>query len=114
MLVNNAGASLFHFNQGLKKYPTLNENVAAEHTATAKGWVESQGIMYLNSRNKEEFDNSLEKFINSDANMPIVFEVFTDKENDARLQREFFEYNMDNADKAKLKLKKIIKGAIGR
>lgn len=37
MLNNNEGAALFHFNQGTKNYPTLNENVAAEHFATAKG-----------------------------------------------------------------------------
>ena len=114
MLVNNSGDALFHFNQGLKKYPTLNENVAAEHFATAKGWVESQGIEYLSSRNKEEFDKNLEKFVNSNSEKPIVFEVFTNKENDARLQKEFFEYNLDNMDKLKKDLKSVIKKAIGK
>lgn len=114
MLVNNEGAALFHFNQGLKKFPTLNENVAAEHFTTAKGWVESQNIEYLSAKNKEEFDKNLEKFIKSDSDRPIVFEVFTHKEEDARLQHEFFEYNLNTQDKLKQGLKSVIKKAIGR
>ncbi len=70
MLNNNEGAALFHFNQG-GKYPTLNENVAAEHFATAKGWVESQGFKYLGARNKEEFDRSLDEFMCSTSEKPI-------------------------------------------
>ncbi len=31
MLNNNEGAALFHFGQGLNQFPTLNQNVAAEH-----------------------------------------------------------------------------------
>lgn len=114
MLVNNEGAALFHFNQGLKKFPTLNENVAAEHFTTAKGWVESQNIEYLSAKNKAEFDKNLEKFIKSDSDRPIVFEVFTHKEEDARLQHEFFEYNLNTQDKLKQGLKSVIKKAIGR
>ncbi len=37
MLNNNEGAALFHFGQGLNQFPTLNQNVAAEHFATARG-----------------------------------------------------------------------------
>ena len=93
MLVNNSGAALFHFNQGLQKYPTLNENVAADHNATAKGWAESRGFKYLYSTNKEEFDKNLVEFVNPNSDKPIILEVFTKKEEDARLQHAFFEYN---------------------
>ena len=47
MLNNNEGAALFHFNQGLKNYPTINENVAADHFSKARGWVDSQEFTYL-------------------------------------------------------------------
>ncbi len=109
MLVNNEGAALFHFNQGLKKYPTLNENVAAEHTATAKGWAESRGMKYLCSHNKKEFDKALKEFISADSDKPIILEVFTKKEEDARLQHMFFEYNLSEIDKIKMNAKKAIK-----
>ena len=114
MLVNNEGASLFHFNQGLQKYPTLNENVAAEHFSTAKGWVESQGIKYLSAKNKEEFDKNIEEFIKGDSDKPVFFEVFTHKEIDAKLQKEFFEANMNSSDKLKKGIKSAIKKVIGR
>lgn len=114
MLVNNGGASLFHFNQGLQKFPTLNENVAAEHFATAKGWVESQNIKYISAKNKEEFDNNLNEFLLNESDRPIVFEVFTDKAKDAELQKQFYEQNMDTKAKIKKEIKTMIKGAIWR
>ena len=114
MLNNNSGAALFHFNQGLKNYPTLNENVAAEHNATAKGWAESRGFKYLYSSNKEEFDKKLEEFLNPNSDKPIILEVFTKKEEDAKLQHEFYDYNLSETDKLKRGIKNIVKKAIGR
>lgn len=114
MLNNNSGAALFHFNQGLKNYPTLNENVAAEHNATAKGWAESRGFKYLCSSNKEEFDKNLEEFLKPNSDKPIILEVFTKKEEDAKLQHEFYDYNLSETDKLKRGIKNIVKKAIRR
>lgn len=116
MMNNNEGAALFHFNQGLEKYPTLNGNVAAEHFAKAKGWVESQGFKYLSASNKEEFDENLKEFLATDCDKPIFFEVFTKKEQDAKLQKEFYEkVAIYDARSATVKLaKKAIKKVLGR
>ena len=114
MLINNSGAALFHFNQGLKNFPTLNENVAAEHNATAEGWAESLNIKYLSSKNKEEFDNNLEVFLDATIDKPIIFEVFTRKEEDAKMQHEFYDSYLDETEKIKKNVKNIIKKAIGR
>lgn len=91
MLNNNEGASLFHFNQGGGLYPSLNKNVAAEHFATAKGWVESQGFSYLCAHNKEEFDEQLPLFLSNNSDRPIFFEVFTHKEDDAAELHRFYD-----------------------
>ena len=114
MLNNNSGASLFHFNQGLSNFPTLNENVAAEHNAIAKGWVESRGFKYLSATNKEEFDNSLIEFTKKEVNQPVLLEVFTKKEDDAKIQHEFYDYNKRGKEKAKKEMKNMIKSIIGR
>ena len=116
MLNNNEGAALFHFNQGLEKYPTLNENVAAEHFATAKGWVESQGFKYLSATNKEEFDKNLVEFLATDTDKPIFFEVFTKKEQDAKYQKEFYEkVAIHDARSAAIQFaKKSIKKVLGK
>ncbi len=83
LLFNNGGAALFHYNQGLKKFPTLNQNVAAEHTATAKGWVESVGCKYLSASDERELNAALDVFVAKESDCPIVLEVFTQKEEDA-------------------------------
>lgn len=114
MLVNNAGASLFHFGQSLKKYPRLNENVAAEHFTTAKGWVEDQGFEYLSAKNKKEFDDNIIKFISDKSKKGIVLEVFTNKEEDAKLYHSFYNAQLHPTGEVKRKAKSIIKKAIGR
>lgn len=114
MLNNNEGAALFHFNQGLSAFPTLNRNVAAEHFATAEGWVKSQGFRYLSAHNKQEFDQALEQFLTADSDCPIFFEVFTKKEQDAALQHEFFDMNVEKSvgSAAKDSVKKILKSVL--
>ena len=111
MLNNNEGAALFHFNQGTKNYPTLNENVAAEHYATAKGWVESQGFKYLKASNKEEFDECLDVFF-SESDASVFFEVFTHKDKDAELQHLFYD-SLPIVDSG-VKAKQIIKSIVGQ
>ena len=115
LLSNNGGAALFHFNQGLTNYPTLNENVAAEHFATAKGWAESQGLCYLSARDKSEFDNNFEKFMTKESDKPIIFEVFTQKEKDAQIQRDFYDKITDKNAEEQFKsgAKKMIKSLLG-
>lgn len=114
MLNNNEGAALFHFNQG-GYYPTLNENVAAEHFATAKGWIESQGFKYISASNKEEFDEKLQEFMSDSSDKPIFFEVFTHKDKDAKLQHEFYEEITvkDFVHATKDNAKKILKSVLG-
>lgn len=115
MLNNNEGAALFHFNQGVANYPKLNENVAAEHFATAKGWVESQGFTYLRAHTKEEFDCNLRKFLNVESETPIFFEVFTHKEKDAEIQHAFYDMITvkDTTEMVKNSAKKFIKNILG-
>ena len=115
MLNNNEGAALFHFNQGVSNYPKLNENIAAEHSATAKGWVESQGFRYLGARNKEEFDKHLPEFLSESSDKPVFFEVFTHKEKDADIQHDFYDKIIlkDTLTATKDNAKKLIKSVLG-
>lgn len=115
MLNNNEGAALFHFNQGTISYPTLNENIAAEHFAVAKRWVESRGFKYLCARSKEVFDENLDLFLSADGDAPIFFEVFTHKKEDANAQRDFYDaITIKDASMAvKDSAKKLIKSVFG-
>lgn len=90
MLVNNSGAAEFHFFMGEKVIPTLNKHIAAEHSTSAKGWVESRGFRYYSATNENELNSVMQEFINPKADTPAVLEVFTDKKADAEELKAFY------------------------
>lgn len=67
MLLNNSGAGLLR-HHGAKA-------ITYQHNAVAEGWVKSLGFTYLSSRNQEEFDANLVRFV-SNEDTPMFFEVF--------------------------------------
>lgn len=90
LLYNNEGGQTFYWNAA-KDIDTLHLHTGAEHFTTAKGWVESQGFRYLSAKNKHEFDENLPKFVVEESDKPILFEVFTKKETDARILMDYYE-----------------------
>ncbi len=49
--------------------------IVHSHQATARGWVESLGFTYLSSRNMDEFNANIDRFV-SNEDSPMFFEVF--------------------------------------
>jgi 2-succinyl-5-enolpyruvyl-6-hydroxy-3-cyclohexene-1-carboxylate synthase len=90
LIYNNEGGETFHWNAA-KDIDTLPQHISAEHFASAKGWVESRGFKYLSSHNQEEFDDELPEFMVSESNQPIVFEVFTKKDTDAKMLMAYYD-----------------------
>ena len=114
-LFNNSGASLFHFGQGLKNYPGLNENVAAEHFVSAQGWCESLGMKYLSAKDKPGLESALQEFLSPEAEGPIILEILTHKEQDAMEWRSILNTNAFQppiATRATRKFKNIVKKII--
>ena len=114
MLVNNGGAALFHFNQGLRSYPGLDENVAARHSVEAGGWVESLGIRYARVDSKESFEAALPAFVDPVADGPMLLECVTAASDDATAQHEFYNSFLSEKEKCVAGAKKIVKKIIGR
>lgn len=101
-LINNSGAAEFHYFMGQKLIPTINWHIAAEHGTTAEGWVKSRGLNYFCAHNQEEFDANLDAFINPDADAPQVFEVFTKKDEDADILKNYYKtYKTSKIEKVK-------------
>ncbi len=90
MMINNSGAAEFHFFMGEKTIPTLNRHIAAEHFTSAEGWVRTKNFKYLSAHSAEEFDRNLPEFVKEDSDVPIFFEVFTDKKADAEKLKAFY------------------------
>lgn len=107
MLNNNSGAELFHYDHGAK-IERINEYIAAEHNALAKGWIESRGFKYLCAHNAEELDAACAEFFRSDSDCPIFLEVFTDKKADSDIVHKYFDEisNLSFKESAKNAIKK--------
>ncbi|MBQ2986528.1 MAG: 2-succinyl-5-enolpyruvyl-6-hydroxy-3-cyclohexene-1-carboxylic-acid synthase [Tyzzerella sp.] len=90
VLSNNEGATLFHYTVGIDNVPCLDKNIAAEHNATAKGWVESRGFKYIKVTNEDELEEAIQVMADRTLTSPVFVEVFTDKEEDAKILRQFY------------------------
>lgn len=89
LLNNNSGAGIFHQLIGKGKIPTINLHTAAEHFYNAQGWAKTAQMKYLSATNPEELEKAMEIFT-GDENVPMLLEVFTDKEEDARILRSLY------------------------
>ncbi len=83
LVCNNSGGAIFYSYPGKTNIPSLEKHIAAGHTASIKGWVESRGFKYLRAEDKESFDSNLNILMQENSDAPVVMEVFTDKEIDA-------------------------------
>ncbi len=90
LLINNGGGGIFQLLPGLEKAPALQKYIAASHTATAQGWVESLGINYLFADSRETLSNALETFTTPIVSVPMVLEVKTWNLASAEVFRAYF------------------------
>lgn len=90
LLLNNCGGGIFHQLPGLDTSPVRDSFIAAGHNASAHGICDSHDIGYLSARNAGELSRHMETFLYSGTNRPLLFEVFTDAEEDAAVMREYY------------------------
>lgn len=105
LLNHNGGAEIFYYGYG-SKLSGIDKHIAAAHNTTAKGWLETQGFEYLCAHDKKEFQESLQQFLNPKSKHPIFFEVFTSKEDDAKILHKFYE------DNTPFEIKRATKGIV--
>ena len=86
ILINNNRGVEFRLNPGLEN--TIGEKtdqlIAAHghNKGGAKGWAESCGFCYLTADSKQTFDAQINRFCNDDFDKPVLFEVFTNAEDE--------------------------------
>lgn len=108
MVINNYAGSEFHRNFGTERIPTLNEYIAAGHMTLMKDVTSISKIKYLCATNEEELDKNIEIFVKKTEN-PILLEVITDAEKDAKKLTEFWNLNRLNFYTNKTKMIEILK-----
>jgi 2-succinyl-5-enolpyruvyl-6-hydroxy-3-cyclohexene-1-carboxylate synthase len=115
LLINNHGGAEFYRNTGKKFDSSIDLHTAARHNTNAQGWVESVGLEYISAKTKEEYLIGLNKFIQEQSDISIVFEVFTEMEFDANTIISFYEKNsiLTNRDRLVQGVKKTLRSVIG-
>lgn len=108
MVINNYAGSEFHRNFGIERIPTLNEYIAAGHMTLMKDVTSISKIKYLCATNEEELDKNIKIFVKK-SERPILLEVITDAEKDAKKLTEFWNLNKPNFSTKKGKIKDLVK-----
>ena len=91
LLLNNEGGEIFHALPGLELHENARRFVTATHCTTAKAWAEDRGFEYLSARNSEELNEAVTVFTQASVtNRPMLLEVFTDKNLDIEMLKEYY------------------------
>lgn len=91
LLLNNEGGEIFHALPGLELHENARRFVTATHCTTAKAWAEDRGFEYLSARNSEELNAAVTVFTQASiTNRPMLLEVFTDKNLDIEMLKEYY------------------------
>lgn len=89
LLINNQGGAEFYFSMGPQRLPNIDLHISASHNKRAKEWVEANGFTYMSASSIEEYESQLDKFMEKGQKKPVVFEIFTDKENDVKVLKAY-------------------------
>lgn len=91
LLLNNGGGGIFHQLAGLEGSPHRDSMIGASHETTAEGICKENDIVYFAAHDESELETGLKAFFDSEEG-PVLLEVFTDSEEDARVMREYYEH----------------------
>lgn len=91
LLLNNCCGGIFHQLPGLNASPVRDNWIAAGHHASAHGICDAHDIGYLSAHNPDELNRHMKTFLYSGTHRPLVFEVFTDAEEDANAVKRYYE-----------------------
>lgn len=91
LLLNNGGGEIFQALPGLSLSDKTHRFVTASHKTSAQGWATERGFLYQGVHNTEELEEAMKAFTEPNpASLPILMEVFTEKEEDVRLLKEYY------------------------
>ena len=77
LMINNGGGAEFHIQPDSNSIPTIDKHIGAAHNRKAKEWAISLGYEYLSANDTESLEENMKKFVSSNSDKPIFFEVFT-------------------------------------
>ncbi len=91
LLLNNGGGEIFHTLPGLEMSGTSHKFITAVHKTSAKGWAEERGFAYYKVEDEDQLKEAMAVFTQPEAaTQPLLMEVFTNKNKDARILKDYY------------------------
>ena len=91
LLLNNGGGEIFHTLPGLEMSGTSHKFITAVHKTSAKGWAEERGFLYQCVEDENQLLEAMKLFAQPEPmNQPVLMEVFTNKNKDARILKDYY------------------------
>lgn len=117
VVINNYAGAEFHKNFGLQTIPTLNEYIAAGHNVKIENCCIYDKFDYLSANDMPQLNDAL-NLLNKTSEKPILLEVFTDADTDAKMLKQYWNVNRIEIPGVKIslkgKLKFLIKKFLGK
>lgn len=91
MMINNGGHGQLQNLPGFTPDERTQRFVSGSHQASAQAWASDRGFTYLYAHNETELAEVMPVFTKADiTRQPILLEVFTDKETDAEVLKQYY------------------------
>ena len=98
LLLNNGGGEIFHTLPGLDMSGTSHRYITAVHKTSAEGWAKERGLLYLKAEDENQLKEGIERLTECEfGTQPVLLEVFTNKNKDARILKEYFNRLQEHA-----------------
>ena len=94
ILLNNNGGGIFRQLPGLDSSPVADSFVAARHETTAQGICTQNDVGYLAAHNLGEMQIGVVTLLTRQSERPMLLEVFTDAEIDAKTLADYFKFDI--------------------
>lgn len=91
LLLNNGGGEIFRTLPELELSDASHEYITGVHKTSAKGWAEERGFLYLRVDNEAQLPEAVKTLAQPESvEQPILLEVFTDKDEDVRILKDYY------------------------
>ena len=117
MVINNGGGTEFHihispgfeFGEKVKDFIAADGHFGDKSKSLIKHYAQDLGFEYISAQNKEEFLNNVNYFTSTNKHeKPLIFEIFTNDENEDLALKEILNLTTSLLDKVKVELKSTL------
>lgn len=117
MLINNGCGTEFHNyshpahvigQENIGKFIAADSHFGNKSENLVKNYAENLGFKYISASNKDEFDANINSFVNEDNDKSIIFEIFTDADDESNAIKYIRNLKYSISGEIKSSIKKVL------